>query len=168
MKKAILFLFISVIVTSVLLDNEEKYEIPKENIRYRIIANSNSVQDQALKFEINSKLMPIINDISTEDNIQDVRLNINNAMDDIKNIIEQYTNNYQISFGQNYFPPKTYQGVQYSQGNYESLVISLGAASGDNWWCVLFPPLCLLEAEKSNIDNITYKSYFKKIINKYL
>lgn len=66
----------------------------------------------------------------------------------------------------NYFPEKEYKGVKYDEGYYESLVITLGEGKGKNWWCVLFPPLCLVEAEES--DKVEYKFFIKELIDKYL
>ena len=63
-------------------------------------------------------------------------------------------------------PEKEYKGTTYEEGYYESLVITLGSGEGDNWWCVLFPPLCLLEAEDS--DDVEYTSYVKELVDKYL
>ena len=57
---------------------------------------------------------------------------------------------------------KIYQGVTYKEGYYESLVISIGEAKGDNFWCVLFPNFCLIDTQEDH----TYKSYFKELINK--
>ena len=72
-------------------------------------------------------------------------------------------------YGLNPFPAKSYKGVKYKAGEYESLVITLGEGKGDNWWCVLFPPLCMLEAEdQTQKSNLEYKSYIKEIIDKYL
>ena len=68
----------------------------------------------------------------------------------------------------NYFPTKEYKGVIYEEGEYESIVVEIGDAQGDNFWCVLFPPLCLLEGEVENKDNIEYTSFIKEIIEKYL
>ena len=74
---------------------------------------------------------------------------------------------YQVSFGRNYFPEKTYKGIVYDAGYYESLVVTLGKGEGDNWWCVLFPPLCLLEADESE-EEVEYKFFFQELIDKYL
>ena len=57
--------------------------------------------------------------------------------------------------------------IKYKEGNYESLVVTLGDGSGDNFWCVLFPPLCLLEAEDTN-NEVEYKFFVKELIDKYL
>ena len=51
--------------------------------------------------------------------------------------------------------------------NYESLVITIGKGEGENFWCVLFPPLCLIEAEEENISEVKYTSFIQEIINKY-
>ena len=88
-------------------------------------------------------------------------------MQDIEKIISQKEENYSINFGKNYFPEKVYYDVTYPAGEYESLVITLGDGLGENWWCVLFPPLCLLEAEEKNIDKVEYKLFAKEIIEKF-
>ena len=67
-----------------------------------------------------------------------------------------------------YFPKKKYKGITYKEGNYESLVITLGEGAGDNFWCVLFPPLCLIEADETSNDNVEYKFFVKELIDKYL
>ena len=66
-----------------------------------------------------------------------------------------------------YFPKKEYKGVEYNEGNYESLVITLGEGKGDNWWCVLFPPLCLIDAEEQTSD-VEYKFLVKEIIKHFM
>ena len=80
---------------------------------------------------------------------------------------EPYNNTYNINYGTNHFPEKEYKGVIYQEGDYESLVITLGEGLGDNFWCVLFPPLCLLEAEDTETDKVEYTSFIKEIIDKY-
>ena len=74
---------------------------------------------------------------------------------------------YKVNFGINYFPEKNYKGVIYEEGYYESLVVTLGSGNGENWWCVLFPPLCLMEGEETNTDEVEYKSFVKEMIDKY-
>jgi len=61
---------------------------------------------------------------------------------------------------------KEFNGITYEEGMYESLLVTLGEGKGDNWWCVLFPPLCLLEAEES--DEVEYKFFIQELIEKYL
>ena len=74
---------------------------------------------------------------------------------------------FQVHYGLNYFPEKKYKGVTYKEGYYESLVVTLGEGKGENWWCVLFPPLCLLEAEETNTNAVEYKFFVQDLITKY-
>ena len=62
---------------------------------------------------------------------------------------------------------KHYKGVLYPAGNYESLVITLGEGLGDNFWCVLFPPLCLLDNEVQDTSEVEYQLYVKKLLDKF-
>lgn len=167
MKKIIIALFL---VTVLILVNSKETEvlIPKEAIRFRIIANSNKLEDQTQKLEIKKELEPIIaNILSTSNSLGETRKEIKNNMYEVKNILNKYDTDYKLNYGYNYFPEKNYKGVTYKAGEYESLVVTLGDGLGDNWWCVLFPPLCLLEATEDNYDDITYTSYIKELLNKY-
>lgn len=150
----------------------ESQVLPEETIRLRILANSNSVEDQRIKMEVaktvKEKLSEILTDVV---DIKDARNKIINNLDEIKKDVKDTLQKndtsliYQVNFGKNYFPSKNYKGINYNEGNYESLLVSLNQGKGDNWWCVLFPPLCLLEAEEST--NVEYKLLVKEIIEKY-
>ncbi len=163
MKKIIVVLFILVIVINL---REENITIPQESIRFRIIANSNDIKDQKTKMEILSEIHPIITNQSYN-NYETAQESINNLTNEITPIVDKYSNDFNISYGDNYFPEKVYKGVTYQGGNYESLVIELGETKGDNWWCVLFPPLCLLEAEENQIDNTEYKLFVNEILKNF-
>lgn len=166
MKKVIIIILVVFILISV-LKTEESLIIPEESIRFRVIANSNSLKDQELKMAVVRDLeQNIIPNIETASSLKESKDLINNNIPLINNTLSKYTDNYNISFGKNYFPVKEYNGVLYNEGEYESLVITLGQGSGENFWCVLFPPLCLLEAEESTKDEVEYKSLVKEIIAK--
>lgn len=167
MKKIIISLFIVTILVLV-NKNDTKVLIPDNAIRFRIIANSNSIEDQKEKIEIRNELEPIIADIlNNSDSKEETKNEIDLNMNEINNVINKYNSNYDINYGLNYFPEKNYKGVTYKAGNYESLVVTLGDGLGDNWWCVLFPPLCLLEANETDYDDITYTSYLQELLNEY-
>ena len=74
---------------------------------------------------------------------------------------------YKIDYGKHYIKKKIHNGVVYNEGMYDSLLVTLGKGEGDNWWCVLFPPICVLEADETNANNIEYKSFIKELIKKY-
>ena len=173
MRKTI-FIFIIIIFTYVIIGNtfSKRITIPSEAIRVRVIANSNSDYDQYIKKEVKKTLMQDISKtMDINDNINTVRNKITNNLDiyekDIQNVL--LNNNYElpfnINYGLNYFPEKTFKGIKYDEGYYESLVVTLGEGLGDNWWCVLFPPLCLIEAEE--YSDIEYTTFVSELINKY-
>lgn len=162
MKKIIVFLFVLTIIY--ISKSEEEIIIPTNSIRYRIIANSDSTKDQMLKINIKEKLdeeiLPILSDSNS---IEDSRLLIKDNLDNIKNIVSKYTDDFDVNYGKNYFPKKTYKGINYDAGNYESLVITLGSGLGKNWWCVLYPPLCLID---ENTNDVEYTTLVKEILKK--
>lgn len=165
MKKIIVILFLLVSI-SVIVNEKENILIPKDAIRFRIIANSNSLEDQELKLtiknDVEKELFALLKGANTVD---EARKRINNNIDSIKEIVDKYNIEYDISYGNNYFPTKEYKGVNYTGGEYESLVISLGNAVGKNWWCVLFPPLCMLD-EQTNLSDKDYRFFVYDLINK--
>lgn len=172
MKKILIIL--SIVVLALTLTKKENVIIPKNSIRFRVIANSNSEKDQTVKKQLVNDLSKEINkinyyskDISSSRKI--IQKNLHNFDKIITESIkdESYKDNYNISYGINHFPEKEYKGVIYEEGDYESLVITLGDGLGDNFWCVLFPPLCLLEAEETDTDEVEYTSFIKEIIDKY-
>ena len=150
MKKIIVFLFVLTIIY--ISKSEEEIIIPTNSIRYRIIANSDSTKDQMLKMNIKEKLDEEILPILSDSNL-----------DNIKNIVSKYTDDFDVNYGKNYFPEKTYKGINYDAGNYESLVITLGSGLGKNWWCVLYPPLCLID---ENTNDVEYTTLVKEILKK--
>ena len=164
LKKVIVVLFL-VSLAFLFSNHEEEIIIPNKAIRFRVIANSDSVEDQMKKMEIKSAVeTEVYTLINGEDNISQVRNIIEDNMDTIKDIVEEYNVPYNINYGNNYFPSKTYKGIMYPAGNYESLVITLGDGIGSNFWCVLFPPLCLIDNSKEDISDVDYQLYVKKLL----
>ena len=147
--------------------------IPDEAIRLRVLANSNSEYDQQIKLQVKDQIqLDLYNLLKETKGIEEARKiieeNLPNISSSVKKILEKENSNqdFTINFGYNYFPEKEFKGITYEEGYYESLLITLGSGEGDNWWCVLFPPLCLVEAEES--DEVEYKFFIKELIDKYL
>ena len=164
--KKIIYIMLIIIIMCLWITKENENLIPSNSIRFRIIANSNSEIDQTTKLlikkDLEQNLFPKLENSTSPEETEQI---IKDNEQVIKSTIEKYNIPYSINYGLNYFPEKTYKGITYDSGNYESLVISLGEASGNNWWCVMYPPLCLLESNSNNYDEIEYKSYIKKIIS---
>ena len=174
--KRIVLIIGAFLVIVLMMNNKsvEEIKIPNESIRIRIIANSNSKEDQETKKKVKkavqNELSGMLKDATTIDEVRNV---LNNNLGDIEYTVtktlqkERNTTKFDVNFGNNYFPKKVYKGVNYDSGFYESIVINLGESKGDNWWCVLFPPLCLMDEDEENIDKVEYKSFVKEVIDKY-
>lgn len=167
-KQTIILVIIAIIIMLLVKDKSENVVIPKEAIRIRIIANSNDKLDIDEKIKVKKNIeKEIYSLLKSANSIEEAREIINKNLDKLNIAIADTTNrDYSISFGNNYFPRKTYKGVIYDEGIYESLVINLGESKGDNWWCVLFPPLCLLDGNEETED-VEYKFFVKELIDKY-
>ncbi len=168
MKKIIIVLFFCTLIM-LISKGEEVYIIPDNAIRLRVIANSNTFEDQKIKMEIKNNIEDILkNELLSVINKNDANNVINSKISEIENMINDYNVKFKINYGENYFPEKNYKGVKYEEGYYESLVVTLGTGYGDNWWCVLFPPLCLMEAKIDDNTDIDYGLFVKDIFNKYM
>lgn len=131
----------------------EPVVIPDEAIRLRILANSNFEQDQELKKkirdEVNKEITLWVAELTS---IEAARTLIQTRLVDIEAIVARVLNEenvdqtYTVDYGKQVkFPTKVYGSYIYPAGEYEAILISLGKGEGDNWWCVLFPPLCFLD-----------------------
>lgn len=153
---------------------KDKIIIPKEAIRIRVIANSNDEYDQNIKNElkdiVEDEMYYLLKDTL---DINKARILINNDLTNLDNKVDEYLKSkdyklgHNINFGYNYFPEKEYKGIKYDEGMYESVVVTLGSGKGDNWWCVMFPPFCLIEAHDKGTTDIEYRWLIKDLINKY-
>ena len=153
--------------------NTSKIEVPDEAIRFRVIASSNSSDDQRLKMkvklEIEKELADILKDVKSFPSATTaISNNLKTIEDKVKTILKNENNmeTFKINFGNNYFPEKEYNGIKYKEGKYNSLTITLGNGLGKNWWCILFPPLCLLD--ENDYKEAEYSLYVKEVIDSYL
>lgn len=174
MKKIIPILSI-LMLFSFLPSKEDVIVIPKEVIRFRVIANSDEKKDQETKLSVKRGLQKeLYESVKDAKTIEEARIITQGKLGEYKAQIEQILkeNNanpeFKIRYGQNYFPQKEYHGIVYEEGYYESMVVTLGDGLGKNWWCILFPPLCSLEAEeKEQTEEVEYKFFIKELLDKY-
>lgn len=142
-------------------DNKAEY------LRMHIRANSNLEIDQKIKYEVKDVvvtfLTPIIkNAISKEDAMQKVAQSESVVKALIDQLLAQKGYNYvsKITIKNEQFPTRVYNGLTLDAGYYDAVIIELGEGKGDNWWCVVYPPLCF-----SGKEDINYRSKIFDIIN---
>ena len=165
MKKVI---FICCILLFIYFISDNEYNINNNEIRFRVIANSNSARDILMKEKVVSKLSNILFIKSNDKN--KIRENIYNNLNNIENNIDKlfkdnnYDKTYNIRYGINEFPKKIFMGKEYNEGEYESLVIEIGDAKGNNYFCILYPSLCMIDYENKGDKNEEYKFKIVEII----
>ena len=175
MKNLMILLAVIIIpLTFIKYNEEEQIIIPTDAIRIRIIANSNSIEDQYEKLEVRENLQLFLEELLKESKTKEqsekiIKENIINIDKNVKTTLKglNSTSKYEIKYGNNYFPKKEFKGIVYEEGYYDSLVVTLGSGKGDNWWCVLFPPLCLMEVEEGNMTDVEYGLFVNEIISNY-
>ena len=154
-KRIFILIFLFIIYTCICAfsyTNAVFSSISDNVFRLHVIAASDSDEDQALKYIVRDSVLQYINEITkgleSKDQIIDA---VSNNTKEIKRIAEEtiHTNGYdytvEIEIGNFEFPTKTYGDVSFPAGYYDALRIKIGKAEGQNWWCVMFPPLCFVD-----------------------
>jgi stage II sporulation protein R len=153
--------------------------IAKEIIRFHVLANSDSEEDQALKMKVKEHVIYEMKDLLSESKgIEDTRAillaNKKRIAGEAERVIEAegYYHKVQVELIKDYFPIKTYGDCTFPAGEYEALRIRIGKAEGKNWWCVLYPNLCFIDAthavvpeeEKEELKDILTKEEYDTIL----
>ena len=147
-------------------------QLAESCIRIHIRANSNGNEDQAVKLlvrdAITDYLESALANCKTKAQASSVLSGNRNkliaiANTTLKNNGFSYTSS--IRIGNEYFPDRVYDGYDFPAGNYDAVVINLGTGTGDNWWCVAFPPLCFVP-DSENSEKVEYKSWVKEMLDK--
>lgn len=127
-------------------------QIAREIIRFHVIANSDSESDQELKFQVKDALLaqltPLLANAENIDESRQIILkNLNLIQETANEIVTQSGYDYPVavSLEDCYFPMRTYGDFVFPPGTYEALRVQIGSSKGKNWWCVMFPPLCLVD-----------------------
>ncbi len=171
----LLLLFIYTFICAFSYVNAVSMNIQDSVFRLHVIANSDSEKDQNLKYIVRDKVLEYINSISTdltskEDVINLARENIDTIQKIAENTVKENGYNYSVNLniGNFAFPTKTYGDISFPAGFYDALKIEIGEAKGQNWWCVMFPPLCFVdvtsgivpeESKKLIKENISEEEY---------
>ena len=151
-----------------------KAEVEYDYLRLHIRANSNSEIDQNIKYEIKDELVefltPYFCNVSSKSEAIEIVNGLSKKMGDIcVEVLRKNGFNYSanVKINNEYFPTRTYANTTLESGYYDAVIVELGEAVGDNWWCVMYPPLCFIT--NGNQTEITFKSkiveWFKSIFD---
>ena len=138
-------------------------EIYDTVVRLHVLANSDSEEDQALKLKVRDAIIEVVSPAVEDCRSQSEAIAaIGGVMEEIQSTAEQVVASegfdYPVSvqIGEEHYPTRTYENCAFPEGDYVSLRVGIGEAEGQNWWCCLFPPLCLsaasTEADSDNED----------------
>ena len=147
-------------------------DVASKLIRFHVIANSDDKIDQGLKFKVRDSVLKYISPkLKDCKSIEESRQIINSEDKNIKKIAETVIkkNGFKYSvvtaLSQEYFPVKTYGNITLPQGKYEAYRIIIGMGSGQNWWCVMFPPLCFVDITKGNVSYEKTEKEMKSVLS---
>lgn len=166
-KLTICFL-VGLVLINILYVNEEVEALERrgENlIRFHVLANSDSSEDQELKLKVRDKVIAAMSsDLEESKDVNETRdilkANLRKIEEVAKEEIERNGQSYKVkaSLTEHAFPTKRYGNVVFPAGIYEALRIEIGKAEGQNWWCVMFPPLCFVDVKHGLTDEKTQQS----------
>lgn len=134
-------------------NSQEAYMNLKDGIiRLHVKANSDTEEDQALKLKVRDRILketaPLL---EKSESIEETRAIVKENLDNIKSIAEDVIKEegkdykVEVNFGMTSFPTRKYGEMVLPAGEYEALLVTIGEGKGQNWWCVMFPPLCFVE-----------------------
>lgn len=128
--------------------------------RLHVIANSDSSDDQALKYNVRDSLLSYMNSLcsittSKEEAINIAKAHLSDFESLAQNVVLQNGFDYDVAvvIEDTTFPTKSYGDITLPAGTYEALNVKIGSASGHNWWCVMFPPLCFVDVSSGVVPN---------------
>lgn len=166
-----ILIFLYIVLLSFNYSQALSYNLSDSVFRLHIIANSDSSADQELKLKVRDNIIEYMNTLtSSSSDKKDVISMVNNHLDSFKeialNTIKENGYNYDVNIeiGNFHFPTKSYGDISFPAGNYDALKIEIGDAIGQNWWCVLFPPLCFVNSSTGVVPDDS-KNTLKENIN---
>ena len=149
-------ILISLVVTGFVVNAKQsrmQQDLAEEVFRFHVLANSDSEEDQALKMQVKEAVITYMKEeIPDSDSVETTKEWARNHLDAIVNlakaVIREEGYDYPVIAEVTTcdFPEKTYGDITFPSGRYEALRIEIGEANGQNWWCVLYPNLCFIDA----------------------
>lgn len=147
----IILLFFYTFISAFGYVNAVSKDISNSVFRLHVLANSDSIKDQELKYKVRDELIEYMNNLCSNVTSKEEAIDIaKNHLDDFITIAQNtiYENGYDYNvtaeIGNFSFPKKDYGDISLPEGMYDALRVKIGEAKGQNWWCVMFPPLCFV------------------------
>ena len=145
-------------------------EIKDKLIRFHVIANSDTEEDQSLKLKVRDKVVEALSEkLKGVTSLEEAEIILNDNIDYVNNIAKDVILNnnydYEVNTMLSYenFPDKVYGDYVFPQGNYEAFRVIIGSGQGRNWWCVMFPSLCFVDESKSDVNSDNLKQEIENI-----
>ena len=174
-KSGITFVFVLIIVLAVVVAFSGKTTTYAEYLRIHIRANSNNSNDQEVKYEVKDKIVevltPLLCEVKTKEQAIDVvEKNINLLTKTADDVLKEngFLYSCRVGIRSEYFPTRSYENLTLSSDVYDAIIVELGSGVGDNWWCVVYPPMCFVSYEGYDTSKIEYKSKLLEIIKNFL
>ncbi|NLM74974.1 MAG: stage II sporulation protein R [Clostridiaceae bacterium] len=152
-------LFVAVLVLCVIYSGVTQKQIADSVVRLHIVANSNTLEDQDLKLKVRDGILEYVKEkypegATREQTVQYLKDNLSELEEVASRIIKENGKDHKVEakYGVFSFPTKEYENITLPAGMYEAVRIELGEAEGENWWCVMFPPLCVADAHSLKMD----------------
>lgn len=176
MKKvlALVFAFITLLSGAVLAFSLKKDNEEETYLRVHIRANSNEKEDQAVKYSVKTAvvdfLTPLLSNGKTFKQAYEI---INDNLSNIEAVADKVLKDNGFSYkshaklNEEYFPTRSYGEYTLENGYYDALILNLGTGEGNNWWCVVYPPLCFIGKEGNDKNNVKYRSKLVEIIKNF-
>lgn len=165
-----LVLTVAATVFIVKASSVEKTEAYADYLRIHVRANSNSAEDQQVKYEVKDEVVKFITPFVKECVDKERAIEVmNELLPEIEKVCDKalrergYTYGARAQIRDEKFPTRVYGDLTLDEGVYDALIIELGTGTGDNWWCVIYPPLCFTSASA----DVEYRSIIADIINKF-
>ena len=164
-------LFIYTTICAISYAKSVSEDLENSVFRLHVIANSDSKEDQNLKYIVRDKLLQYMNSYLSNTSTKEDAIKIaNEHLDEFKQVAintikeQGYSYNVNVKVGNFEFPTKTYGDISLPAGFYDALRVEIGEAKGQNWWCVLFPPLCFVNSSTGVVPDDS-KNTLKENIN---
>jgi stage II sporulation protein R len=178
MKKFVLTSVAIIIIISIALNTNNisgkasQSDVAGKLIRFHVIANSDDKVDQELKLKVRDAVLEYVSPkLINSKSIEESRVIINSEDKNIKKVAQMVINKNGFKYSadttlsEEYFPVKTYGNITLPQGEYEAYRILIGSGRGQNWWCVMFPPLCFVDITKGEVAFEETESDMKSVLS---